>query len=70
LLPVYFASPSVNLGFGTARGPPHLVGGKALLRRFGIKRGPEDAPAFTYLDSCGGENLRQVAGGLRTSRRS
>ncbi len=50
LLPLRFREPAVNLGVGEARGrPPHLVG-KALLSRFGIRKGTPEAHAFTYLD--------------------
>ena len=50
LLPVWFREPSVNIGFGAARGKvPHLVGEK-LLKAFNIKPGSIEAHAFSYLD--------------------
>ncbi|CAG0981932.1 sulfur-oxidizing protein SoxB [Rhodocyclaceae bacterium] len=50
LQPVWFREPSVNIGFGTARGRvPHLVG-ERLLKAFNIKPGSLEAHAFSYLD--------------------
>ncbi|MDK9724795.1 MAG: thiosulfohydrolase SoxB [Sterolibacteriaceae bacterium MAG5] len=50
LQPVWFREPSVNIGFGAARGQvPHLVGEK-LLKAFNIKPGSIEAHAFSYLD--------------------
>ena len=50
LNPIYYREPSVNLGFGDARGKaPHLVGNH-LLDHFGIPGGGIEAHAYTYLD--------------------
>ena len=57
--PVYFREPSVNLGFGDARGkPPHLVGAAAL-ERFGIPPGGAMAHAISHL---GFDELARVYG--------
>lgn len=50
LLPIYFREPNVNLGIAGAAGrAPHLVG-EHLLKAYGVKRGSDQAHAFTFLD--------------------
>ncbi len=50
LLPIYFREPNVNLGIAGAAGrAPHLVG-ERLLKSYGVKRGSDQAHAFTFLD--------------------
>ena len=50
LLPIYFREPNVNLGVAGAAGrAPHLVG-EHLLKAYGVKRGSDQAHAFTFLD--------------------
>ncbi|MCM2329374.1 MAG: thiosulfohydrolase SoxB [Lysobacter sp.] len=50
LMPIHFREPNVNIGIAGAAGrAPHLVG-EHLLKAFGVKRGSEQAHAFTYLD--------------------
>jgi sulfur-oxidizing protein SoxB len=63
LLPVYFREPSVNLGFGDARGrPPHLVG-EALLEYAGVRPGTRFAHALTHLDfTAAAERYGKVGG--------
>ncbi|MCW5591347.1 MAG: thiosulfohydrolase SoxB [Burkholderiales bacterium] len=50
LMPIYFREPNVNLGVAGAAGKaPHLVG-EHLLKAYGVRKGSEQAHAFTYLD--------------------
>ena len=47
--PVYYREPSVNLGFGGARGkPPHIVG-EAALAKYGVEPGGAMAHAISHL---------------------
>ena len=47
IVPLYFREPSINVGFGAARGlPPHLTGGD-FLREFGLAGGTAEAHALT-----------------------
>ena len=57
--PVYYREPSVNLGFGGARGkPPHLVG-EAALAEYGVAPNSAVAHAITHL---GFDELARVFG--------
>ncbi len=50
LMPTYFREPDVNIGIAGAAGrAPHLVG-EHLLKAYGVRKGSEQAHAFTYLD--------------------
>jgi S-sulfosulfanyl-L-cysteine sulfohydrolase len=50
LMPVHFREPNVNIGVAGAAGKaPHLVG-EHLLKAYGVRRGSEQAHAFTFLD--------------------
>ncbi len=50
LIPIHFREPNVNIGIAGAAGKaPHLVG-EHLLKAYGVRRGSEQAHAFTYLD--------------------
>jgi len=50
LMPIYFREPNVNLGVAGAAGKaPHLVG-EHLLKAYGVRKGSEQAHAFTHLD--------------------
>ncbi len=50
LMPIHFREPNVNIGIAGAAGKaPHLVG-EHLLKAYGVRKGSEQAHAFTYLD--------------------
>ena len=50
LMPIHFREPNVNLGIAGAAGrAPHLVG-EHLLKAYGVRKGSEQAHAFTHLD--------------------
>ena len=58
-LPIHYREPSVNLGFGKARGkPPHVVG-EAALAQYGVAPGGAMAHAISHL---GFEELAQTYG--------
>ncbi|NJD87407.1 MAG: thiosulfohydrolase SoxB [Betaproteobacteria bacterium] len=50
LMPIHFREPNANIGIAGAAGKaPHLVG-EHLLKAYGVRKGSEQAHAFTYLD--------------------
>ena len=64
LMPVYFREPSVNLGFGDAKGNlPHIVG-EPLLRKLGVNSGTKLAHAFSHLSFVNGANEFGKVGGF------
>jgi sulfur-oxidizing protein SoxB len=64
LMPIYFREPSMNLGFGEAKGRlPHIVGDQ-LLKELGVTSGTASAHAFSYLNFTDGAREFGKVGGF------